>query len=86
MGDCEKLANCAFFKTYQNDENVKYALKGFVRLYCQGDKQDQCIRKQVSKTLGGPEHVPVNMMPNGFPLTGTSSENWPAEVMNLVKV
>jgi hypothetical protein len=80
MTDCENLGTCAFFKAYTNDENLKLALQGFVSLYCKGGKQGQCVRKKVSKALGGPQHVPVNMMPNGLPLAGTTSADWPQNV------
>ena len=57
---------------------------GFVRAYCKGDKQDECIRKKVSKALGGPHKVPVNMMPTGMPLFGTTRKDWPDEVKALL--
>lgn len=85
MADCENLASCAFFKEYESDEGKKTALQGFVNIYCKGDKQGDCVRKKVSKALGGPEHVPVNMMPNGLPLSGTSDADWPEEVKNAVR-
>ncbi len=85
MADCEKLATCAFVKAYENDESRKLALKGLVNMYCKGDKQNQCIRKKVSKALGGPEHVPKNMMPTGLPLSGTSKDDWSEEVLNAMK-
>lgn len=83
MADCEKLATCAFFKEYENDPARKLALKGFVNLFCKGDMQAECIRKKIS-ALGGPEKVPVNMMPNGKPLSGTSDASWPEEVRNII--
>ena len=83
MGDCENLEKCEFFKRYQNDEDKKYALMGFVRTYCQGNKQDECVRKKVSKALG-PDKVPVNMMPTGSPLFGTDKKDWPDEVKALL--
>lgn len=85
MADCENLAKCAFFKTYETDENRKLALTGLANLYCKGAKQDQCIRKKVSKALGGPDKVPVNMMPDGHPLSGTSSDDWSEEVKSAMK-
>jgi hypothetical protein len=85
MTECEKLATCAFFKEYESDENKKLVLGGFVKLYCKGDKQNECIRKKVSTMLGGPEKVPVNMMPDGHPLAGTNKEDWSKEVIDSVK-
>ena len=86
MGDCENLKTCAFFKTYENNPNIEAALKGFVSMYCKGPKQDQCIRKKVSKALGGPQNVPTNMMPNGMPLQGTSRDNWPDQVKQVLQI
>lgn len=83
MGDCGNLANCKFFRRYKNYENKKYALMGFVRAYCKGDKQDECLRKKVSKALGGPRSVPSNMMPSGLPVFGTTKEDWSDEVKAL---
>jgi len=75
MVECENLTKCEFFKRYQNDEDKKYALMGFVRAYCKGDKQDECVRKKVSKALGGPDKVPTNMMPSGLALFGTTKKD-----------
>ena len=83
--DCIYFAKCNFLKILNEDENRKYALRGFIRVYCQGEKQGECVRKKVSKALGGPEKVPANMMPNGMPLIGTSRDEWPAEVKKLVQ-
>lgn len=84
MGDCVNLEKCEFFKQYQKDEDKKYALMGFVRSYWRGDKQDQCVRKKVSKALGVPQKVPVNMMPTGLPLFGTDKKDWSEEVKALL--
>ena len=84
MSDCANLEKCEFFKQYQNDDDKKYALMGFVRSYCSGDKQDMCVRKKVSKALGGPNKVPLNMMPTGLPLFGTTKKDWSEEVKALL--
>ena len=76
MAECERLTECAFFKEYEKDPQKRLALQGFIKLYCKGEMQGQCIRKKVSGTLGGPENVPVNMMPNGKPLPGTDESFW----------
>ncbi|MFA6424651.1 MAG: hypothetical protein WCW64_00530 [Phycisphaerae bacterium] len=85
MTDCEKLATCAFFKAFEADASKSMALKGFAAMYCKGDKQNTCIRKKVSKALGGPEHVPKNMMPNGQALPGTNDINWGKDVRAVMK-
>ncbi|MFW6014783.1 MAG: hypothetical protein ACOCQG_06400 [Candidatus Nanoarchaeia archaeon] len=84
MEECENLAKCPFFKTYQDDPNYSIALEGFAKHYCRGDMQEQCVRKKVSKALGGPDKVPVNMMPDGRSLPETSSEDWPDNVKELI--
>ena len=84
MPDCTNLSNCAFFKNYEQDETKKLALQGFINKYCKGSMQDQCVRKKISQALGGPDKVPVNMMPNGAPLLGTTSNNWPDEVKEVL--
>jgi hypothetical protein len=83
MAECANLSTCAFFKKYQQDETLKLALEGFIMKYCKGQMQDQCLRKKVSQKLGS-QNVPLNMMPNGSPLTGTRSDDWSSEVKNIV--
>ena len=86
MGVCENLGTCEFFKTYEKEPDRQVALKGFVNIFCKGDKQDQCVRKKVSKALGGPNFVPINMMPNGIPLNGTTRDNWSDQVKEIIKI
>jgi hypothetical protein len=84
MPDCANLSTCAFFKHYEQDETKKLAIQGFITKYCKGSMQEYCVRKKVSQELGGPDKVPVNMMPNGAPLVGTTSDNWPNEVKEVL--
>ena len=81
--ECDKLETCAFFAKYESDPSRQLALKGFVQMYCKGGKQEQCIRKKVTAALGR-ENVPVNMMPNGFPLSGTPDQDWSESVKKIV--
>ena len=83
MSICQYLDKCNFFKVYQDQK--KRALKGFVQLYCQGNNQNKCLRKIVSKTFGGSEFVPSNMMPNGLPLGGTKDLDWTSDVKEFVQ-
>jgi len=76
MSNCENLEKCAFFAEYQRNEKKRLALRGFATMYCQGDRQTECIRKAICNRLGGPSAVPVNMMPNGKPLPGTTNTSW----------
>jgi hypothetical protein len=60
-------------KVYAND-NKSLALVRSVRWYCKGEDQNVCIRKMVSKQLGGPANNQNNLMPTGAPLSGTTAE------------
>ncbi|MGD2066036.1 MAG: hypothetical protein PVI43_02560 [Candidatus Bathyarchaeota archaeon] len=83
MKHCDNIKNCPLFKKYKNDENKKYALVAFIKTYCKGDKHIECVRKKLSKALGGPDKIPANMMPSGLPVFGTISDDWSAEVKAL---
>ena len=83
MVECQNLEKCNFFQVYQGEESR--ALKGFVSIYCKGERQEICKRKIVSKELGGPEFVPANMMPNGLPLVGTNDSDWSSEVKEILR-
>ncbi len=61
MADCELLAECAFFIKY--GETHTAACEGVVALYCRGDLQSECKRKE--HLLRRQEQPPVNMMPGG---------------------
>ncbi len=76
MTDCTHISVCSFFTVYGAREGSKTAVAGFVRLYCKGDRQDQCVRKAVSKAIGGPHNIPANMLPNGLPISGTDDQSW----------
>ncbi len=84
MKECANLKNCSFVKEFEKDEKFKKALNGYINNYCKGSLQDVCVRKKVSKTLGDPKSVPVNMKPNGLPVMGTSDKDWPEEVKKIV--
>jgi len=84
MKCCECLENCPLFNKYRSDENKKYALIAFIRVYCKGDKQVECVRKKVGEALGGSKKVPINMMPSGLPVFGTIKDDWPDEVKALL--
>ena len=59
--ECENLATCGFFKKYMNTHNL--ACKGFIKMYCKGEKMNECVRKTYSEKNGVPP--PDNMMPTG---------------------
>ena len=58
---CEMLENCGFFKKYRKLNY--FACDEFIRLYCRGDRQNECIRKKYRKEHNAPP--PDNMLPNG---------------------
>jgi hypothetical protein len=84
MTDCERIQKCTFFKAYMDDTSKKLALEGFALMYCKGEKQNVCIRKKVCDILGA-EKVPVNMMPNGVPISGSDDSLWSAEVKQAMR-
>ena len=59
--ECEMLSKCGFFKKYNNSYVV--ACKGFIAMYCKGDKMNECKRLEYKKKHGvAPSD---NMMPSG---------------------
>jgi hypothetical protein len=52
---------CGFLKKYQVVNDM--ACKGFVRVYCQGDKMKDCERKKYRQEHG--KLPDDDMMPNG---------------------
>ena len=78
--ECQNLAKCGFVKCCEGMQKGD-SVKGFIRMYCQGDKQSTCIRFQLSSKFGK-EAVPPNMMPNGFPLPGTTKDGWSSYALN----
>lgn len=61
MADCPNLSNCGFMKKYCDAKSL--VCQGFITMYCKGEKQAQCQRKQYKLTHGAPP--PDNMMPSG---------------------
>lgn len=84
MQHCENLENCPLFRKYRSEENKNYALVAFIRVYCKGNKHGECVRKRLIKALGGPDKIPINMMPSGLPVFGTIKDDWPEEVKALL--
>ena len=85
MTNCPNIPACSFFLEYGDSEGHKAAVSGFVRLYCNGDLQDKCVRKAVSKALGGPHMVPPNILPSGYPVSGTDDSTWSPRVKEIVR-
>ncbi len=84
MSECVNLAACPFVK-YCNEHDAETSVKGFITMYCKGDRKDSCIRlklcTQFSKAV-----VPKTMMPNGLPLPGTNKDDWSEEAKNYRRV
>lgn len=83
MRECTNLESCSFFDLYQKDEDKKIALKGFVIRYCKGNRQDQCIRRQLIEKLGEIINIPPNMLPNGHPAPGADKSSWSNKIKNF---
>lgn len=61
MKECELLTRCGFFRKYRLTKDL--ACKGFMRMYCQGEKQNDCKRKIYRKENGFPPSD--DMLPSG---------------------
>ena len=59
---CELIEKCGYFK--KNKDSKEAVCKGFMLMYCNGDKQNECRRKEYRKVHGAPP--PDNMLPNGI--------------------
>ena len=81
---CNNYETCKLFLSYGSDKSRGLALKGFKSLYCEGNKQNQCVRKVMGDKLGGMQYTPQNMMCNGLPLTGTRVVDWNEKVFEIL--
>ena len=59
---CEFLGGCAFFNEYKEILGSG-AYKGFVSMYCDGKRMEECKRRQYRLEHGKPPAV--DMLPNG---------------------
>jgi hypothetical protein len=84
MEECKNLHRCSFFTIRPENDAQELALAGFQRIYCRGSKREQCMRLIVGSQLG-PEYIPMNMMPNGFPLNGTDDSDWSEELKEFIR-
>ena len=55
--ECGNLKNCAVWKKFNTDSKMVW-----IKAYCQGVKQSECVRKQRSSQGLS---VPENLLPNG---------------------
>jgi len=61
MAECELLATCGFFQKYQN--TLDMACRGFIKTYCEGEKMEDCRRKEFRRANGTPPTD--DMLPSG---------------------
>ncbi len=61
MTECELLEKCGFFKKYCKSKDL--ACKGFMNIYCRGEKQKICKRRIYRKEHGVPPSD--DMLPSG---------------------
>jgi len=59
---CTSLDNCGYFDKYQNSKET--TCKGWIRIYCQGPKMDECKRREYKEKHG--KAAPDDMMPSGL--------------------
>ncbi|OKY77845.1 MAG: hypothetical protein BTN85_0320 [Candidatus Methanohalarchaeum thermophilum] len=83
MSECKNIDSCGFFEKYKEENEL--GLNGFINQYCKGDKMDECVRRELAKELGGTEKIPDNMLPNGYPISGTDKSDWSEEVIKLAR-
>lgn len=78
--ECKNLESCSFVECCKV-MNRTDSVRGFIKMYCKGDKMEAC-KRLILLSRYGKETVPPNMMPNGFPLPGTNKSSWSKEAMN----
>ncbi len=61
MEECNRLKTCGFIRKWSTTKQL--ACKGFISMYCRGEKQALCKRKKYFKENGEPP--PDDMLPNG---------------------
>jgi hypothetical protein len=59
--ECKLLGTCGFFRKFNESKNL--ACKGFILMYCKGDKMDECKRLEYRELHGIPPSD--DMMPSG---------------------
>jgi len=58
---CELLDKCGFFLKYR--ETLNLACRGFIQTFCEGERMDECKRKEYRLKHGTPPAD--DMMPSG---------------------
>lgn len=83
MTECKNLSSCGFVKCCEEFEK-EASVNGFIQMYCKGKRMGECVRLRLCDKYGKVV-VPKNMMPNGYPLPGTSKEDWPEQAIRPSK-
>lgn len=82
MEECCRFEACPLIKyCKQSNKCSSVSIKGVINLYCRGEKQYHCVRKKLLDIYGA-EAVPVDMLPNGFPIPGAKTDQWPDIALN----
>ncbi|MBS7526071.1 hypothetical protein KHM83_05245 [Fusibacter paucivorans] len=80
MSECKNLAGCSFVNCCEEYKKTT-GVNGFINMYCRGARMEECVRLRLCDTVGK-QVVPKNMMPNGYPLPGTTKEGWSKEAVS----
>lgn len=62
MPECPNLPECGFVKKYGETNGL--AVKGFITMYCKGEKQNECKRKEYKQKMGNT--ASDEMLPTGL--------------------
>ncbi len=68
--ECENLSNCGFFVKYGETKNL--VCKGFISMYCKGDRMMECKRMAYKKEHG--VKPSDDMMPSGQMVAGSQAQ------------
>jgi len=84
MNKCMKHKSCPFVMFTTTNSKIGPTLDTIVKTYCEGLGQNVCVRKKIGDLIGSAK-VPLNMMPNGQALKGTTTIDWSDDVMRLIQ-
>jgi len=82
MSVCKNLSGCSFVKCCEEYDKAN-SIQGFINMYCKGSRMNECVRLKLCNAYGK-NVVPKNMMPNGYPLPGTSKADWSKEALHKI--
>ncbi|MGM5483157.1 MAG: hypothetical protein ACQESF_06855 [Nanobdellota archaeon] len=82
-GICPQIKSCKFLIANKDNEDIKMAIQGFMKKYCNSNFK-QCKIYKLGEKIGH-EKIPENLMPNGLPITNTSDDQWSEKVKEELK-